>query len=89
MIRRWHHGHSLGSGVLVGLIIARRPELVFAAGFAAGILLMYARTVAHWLAVVLEDSRRRFIRRVAKTAPVPVYRVPREKVMPDDGEVPF
>src|SRR5947209_4959804 len=36
-VKRWHHGHSLGAGIAFGLILSRRPELVFAAGLAAGV----------------------------------------------------
>jgi hypothetical protein len=37
MFRTWHHGHSLGAGVLAGLLLgSRRPELVFAAGLLVG-----------------------------------------------------
>jgi hypothetical protein len=34
---RWHHGHSLGAGLLGGLLVAGHdPWLLIAAGFLAG-----------------------------------------------------
>jgi hypothetical protein len=40
---KWSHGHSLGAGVLGGLLLSRRPELIFLAGLAVGVAAMYAR----------------------------------------------
>jgi hypothetical protein len=45
MLRRLNHGHSLGAGVLVGLLLSYRPWIVFAAGLAVGILLFWSRAV--------------------------------------------
>lgn len=36
MPKRWHHGHSLAAGLLAGLAIERRPELLLGIGFLAG-----------------------------------------------------
>lgn len=38
--KQWHHGHSIGAGLLVGIGLSRRPELVFAAGFLAAVLMI-------------------------------------------------
>jgi hypothetical protein len=54
MIKRWHHGHSLGAGVLVGLGFATYREwLLLAFAFVLGIVvtLVVERTsrIAKWI----------------------------------------
>jgi hypothetical protein len=42
MIRKWHHGHSLAAGALVGMAATQRPLVVFAAGVLVGALVVLA-----------------------------------------------
>jgi hypothetical protein len=41
-MRRGYYPHTLGGGVLLGLAVAQRPWLVFAAGVVVGIALVFA-----------------------------------------------
>lgn len=77
MLRRYHHGHSIGVGVLVGLLLTRHGFALACCSLAIGVLL--GRTWAWWAtkATVLgmalrtaASDRRRL---------VPVYRVPRPR----------
>lgn len=46
-MKRWHHGHSLATGAMVGLLVSYRPWLILAAGILLGAGLTFAlpRTV--------------------------------------------
>ncbi len=53
MSRRWHHGHSLGAGLLGGLLVAQRPALIFALGVLVGVAAVLAVLGGYRLAGVL------------------------------------
>lgn len=75
---RWSHGHSIGAGVLGGLLVSRRPELVFAAGVATTVAAFEFRRLAagasrgvsllHGAKVRSELARARKLRAEAKVA---------------------
>lgn len=77
MFRRYHHGHSVGLGVLVGLLLTRHGFMLAVVSMLAGVLL--GRTWAWWatkaavlgMALRTAASDRRHL--------VPVYRVPRPR----------
>ena len=52
--RRFHHGHAMGAGVVIGILLTRHSWLLVVAGFALGFvtrdLYMAARWVARWFA---------------------------------------
>jgi|GEM_PF-4559611 hypothetical protein len=56
---KWHHGHSLATGVLVGLLVSYRPWLVFAAGVLVGILVVAVRNSGRRLLATVERLARR------------------------------
>lgn len=56
---RWHHGHSLATGALVGLLVSYRPWLVFAAGVLVGILVVVIRNSGRRLLAAVERHARR------------------------------
>jgi Flp pilus assembly protein TadB len=55
--RRWHHGHSLGAGVLVGLGLASVWTLLVLAFFVGAIAVLSALGL-RWLVLVLRSRRR-------------------------------
>jgi hypothetical protein len=67
-MRRGYHPHALGGGLLLGLLVAQRPWLVFAAGVAVGIALVFAlRALRGVLRTMNHVSR--FIERRSSAAP--------------------
>jgi hypothetical protein len=83
MMRRWGHQHSLGAGLLFGLLLSRRPELIFGAGVLVGLGFVYLRHSAAWMKELVSNYARRKTDRKGwgkagpvNTEPVPVYRVP-------------
>lgn len=54
IFRRWNHGHSTGTGVVIGILLTRHSWLLvvlgLVAGFVARDLYMAARWVARWFA---------------------------------------
>lgn len=87
MFRRWHHGHSTGLGVLLGLALTRHGLLLGCGGMALGVVL--GRTwatsvmVAGMIAAKLGRSKRERI----STRPVPVYGMKARGAQTD--EIPF
>lgn len=55
MLRRWHHGHSLGAGVLGGLLLAGHPWTVAVAAFLAGLAVGRFLALGAWAAAALRD----------------------------------
>ncbi len=49
MTRRLAHSHSLGAGLVLGLLVAQRPLWIFAAGVVGGIALVFAARVVRRL----------------------------------------
>jgi hypothetical protein len=87
MFNRWHTGHSLGAGTLVGITLAGHAWLVFVLGIVVGIGLAYMRQSAAWVAGVVRDhqARRREPRRSAAEL-IPHYRT---RAGGQTDEVPF
>jgi hypothetical protein len=54
-VKRWSHGHSIGTGVVGGLLVARHVFLIFGAGLVVGVALS-------WLAGLVGELRRRISR---------------------------
>jgi hypothetical protein len=52
-MRKWHHGHSLGSGVLGGLLLSTHGWLVLALGLVAGWLARDLYSSMRWVAMAL------------------------------------
>ena len=51
---RWHHGHSLGAGTLLGVVLAGGHLVLllwvaFLAGAVAALVLVNGRRLVHWL----------------------------------------
>lgn len=50
---KWSHGHSIGTGILFGLILSQRPEIIFVAGFATAFIVLggvrFFRAVIRWI----------------------------------------
>lgn len=46
---RWHHGHSLGSGVVGGLLLAGQPALMIFLGIGIGLALARIGAVVRWI----------------------------------------
>ncbi len=72
MLRRWHHGHSTGTGLVIGILLAHHAWLLVAGGMVAGYVLrdlyMGARWVARWFATrkLRAEQKRRFGGRIGK-----------------------
>lgn len=88
MFRRYHHGHSVGLGVLVGLLLTRHGFALACTSLAVGVIL--GRTWAWWAtkAAVLGMALRTRVRDSQRL--VPVYRVPRAKARSaQTDDIPF
>ncbi len=55
-MRRWGHGHSLGTGVVVGLLLDHRVWLLAVLFFAAGWVLRDFYSAARWTAMVVGSA---------------------------------
>lgn len=58
-VSRWHHGHSLGTGLLGGLLVAEQPALIFALGVLAGVAAVLVVLGGYRLAGVLTSTLER------------------------------
>lgn len=56
MFRRYHHGHSLGLGILIGLLLTQHPFALAALAFVAGAALSWACTTGWRLAQTLRGA---------------------------------
>jgi hypothetical protein len=74
-VKRWHHGHSIGTGVLIGTLLTRHPFLLFGGGVAVGVALAYVRQSAAWVADKVRHWRDFGPSRYAAATdgPTPVY----------------
>ena len=75
-MRKLHHGHSFMAGAATAaLVVSRRPELIFAAGVMAGLLLAGGLRLYRTLLGAFEAWRdhSRAKRRPVETRPVPRY----------------
>lgn len=81
MFRRYHHGHSVGLGVLVGLLLTEHPYTLAAVAFTLGAAVTFAATTGIRLARTLLGAfelwrdHARSKARPMPTAPQPVYDV--------------
>jgi hypothetical protein len=89
-MRRWGHGHSLAAGALFGLVLSRRPELVFAAGLACGVALAFTGRAWAWGRRMFElyklRPRGQGRAETIPSSPSPVYRVYR---VPPENDIPY
>lgn len=84
MIRRWHHGHSTLTGIVIGVLLTRHSWLLFALGLCCGFALAYLRQSVLWFRDKVTHWREFGPSRLVRfgDGPTPVYRVPRPR--PDD-----
>jgi len=89
-MKRWHNGHSLGAGVLGGVLMSSHAWLLVVVGIAIGITLAYMRQSAAWIAQKVDHWRQHgpSKREPIVTEPLPVYstRARRRNVRED---IPF
>lgn len=83
MLSRYHHGHSLGAGLIIGLMVTQRPWLVFAAGVIVGVSLVFAMRVLRRLATTA-DLGIGWLRRKADA--VDVAELEQGRLTPDERE---
>jgi hypothetical protein len=94
MIKRWHHGHSLLSGGLVGALVAHDGRLMFALGallgVAATLAVVYGRRLASTLLGAFEAwrDRARARREPIPVGPQPAYRPAGRRSSPCDEGAP-
>jgi hypothetical protein len=92
-MKRWHHGHSIGTGLLMGMLLTRHPFLLFGGGVAVGVALAYVRQSAAWFAQKVQHWRDHgpSKREQIITEPIPVYstRVPRASSTRRGGDIPY
>lgn len=58
MPKKWHHGHSLGAGVLAGLVLAQHAYLLLFLGFAGGLAVAGVAIGVGWLVQLARHWRR-------------------------------
>lgn len=69
MIERWHTGHSLGTGVLGGLLLSRHGWTLVSGGFAVGLVLgLFASSVRRFLTGAVAWAGGRLLRPAADSA---------------------
>jgi hypothetical protein len=95
MFKRWHHGHSLVGGAIVGAVVAHDGRLMFALGALLGVTatlaVVYGRRLALTLLGAFEAwrERSRARREPIPVGPQPVYRAAGRRVSPTEDDVPF
>lgn len=70
--KKWHHGHSLAVGALVGLAASYRPWLIFGAGVAVGVASVAVAWGGYRLTVELRSAWRSWHRSSSRKRPRPI-----------------
>lgn len=84
--KRWHHGHSLVAGCLVGLLLSYRPWLVYAAGVVTGVVVVCVAWGGYRLASELRSAWRSWHRSSSRKRPRPIRA---SSQLRDDEPLPF
>lgn len=83
-MRPGYYPHTLGGGVLLGLMVAQRPWLVFALGIAVGVALMFALRALRGMGRFVERFAPRTVGAVTPTTTAPPAAAGPLAVLTDD-----